>query len=78
MSGSSIVVDSEIGVTKAELGNKERGGREPGTGMVTEASWINYVFLTKPPAGIERKADEPTVAMITKERVPDSFFHRHS
>jgi hypothetical protein len=41
--------------------------------MVTEASWINYVFLTKPPAGIERKADEPTVAMITKETVPDSF-----
>jgi hypothetical protein len=27
MSGSSI------GVTKAELGNKERGGREPGPGQ---------------------------------------------
>jgi hypothetical protein len=42
--------------------------------MVTEASWINFVFLTKPPAGIERMA-EPTVAMtmITKETVPDSF-----
>ena len=69
MSGSSIVVDSEIGVvTKAERGNKEAAG----TGMVTEASWINFVFLTKPPTGIQRKA-EPTVAMITKEMVPDSF-----
>jgi hypothetical protein len=58
----------EIGVTKDELGNKEAAG----PGMVTEASWINFVFLTKPPAGIERKA-EPTVAMITKETVPDSF-----
>jgi hypothetical protein len=69
--GNKEAADSftgEIGVTKAEVGNKEAAG----PGMVTEASWINFVFLTKPPAGIERKA-EPTVAMITKETVPDSF-----
>ena len=78
MLGSSIVVDSEIGVTKAEVGNKEAAGsftgeigvtkadlgnkEAAGKGVVTEAAWINFVFLTKPPAGIEREA-EPTVAM---------------
>jgi hypothetical protein len=40
--------------------------------MVTEASWIEFVFPVKPPVGSERKA-EPTGAMITKEMVPDSF-----
>jgi len=38
--------------------------------VITEADWIQFVFLTKPPAGIEWKAD---ATGINKERVPDSF-----
>jgi hypothetical protein len=91
MSGSSIVVDNEIGVTKAEVGNKEAassitgeidvtkaevGNKEAaGPGVVTEVSWIEFVFPVKQPVGRERKA-EPTGAMITKEMVPDSFIYR--
>ena len=50
-----------------------------GKGVVTEAAWIDFVFLTKPPAAgiLERKAEPTTAAaavLVTKlEMVPDSF-----
>jgi hypothetical protein len=57
----------EIVDTEAEVGKKEAFGK----GVITEADWINFVFLIDPPAGIESKSGEATG--ITKERVPDCF-----
>jgi hypothetical protein len=83
MAGSSIIEtaaatakdDEGKKAVDAEPGNKEAAA---GTAMVTEQSWIDYVILYKKDQELlapkeERKADEPTVAMITKETVPDSF-----
>jgi hypothetical protein len=86
MAGSSIIEtvaatakdDEGKKAVDAEPGNKEAAAVAARTAMVTEQSWIDYVILYKKDQELlapkeERKADEPTVAMITKETVPDSF-----
>lgn len=58
----------EIDVTKAEVGAE-------GKGVVTEETWIEFVFHKLPVELLEHKA-EPTGAMITKELVPDVIVER--